>query len=133
MPAALSFQRDTRAAATLEFALVAPVFLSLLFAITQFAMAAYARAGLQHAVTAGARYASIYPRPTTTQVGDKVRSKAYGLNSSQVEGPWVTYTFRNGLEVYDIEMHYSVRINFILFQTQPFTISEHQIAYVVPQ
>ncbi|MEN9683988.1 MAG: hypothetical protein RLZZ427_1739 [Pseudomonadota bacterium] len=133
MPAALSLRYDKRAAAAVEFALVAPVFLALLFAIMQFGMAAYARAGVQHAVTAGARYASIYPRPTVTQVKDKVRSSAYGLNPAQIVDPTVSLTTRNALEVYDIQMGYTVRIKFIFFEAQPFTISEHQIAYVVPQ
>ncbi|RJR33847.1 MAG: pilus assembly protein [Deltaproteobacteria bacterium] len=64
-----------RGASTVEFALIAPLFIALLFAIVEFGMILYTKGMLTHAAREGARYGVVFstPRRTTAEITTKVR------------------------------------------------------------
>jgi hypothetical protein len=115
-----------------EFALVAPIFLGLIFALMQFGMAAYANAGVRHAVETGARYAVIYPRPSDKQILDRVRTSGYGFRSHQVQGPKITYSTRNGMPVAEISMRYVNDVELIFFSPFRLDRTYKRTVYIAP-
>jgi Flp pilus assembly protein TadG len=70
-----SADRSQRGASAVEFALVAPLFVALLFAIVEFGMILYTKGMLTHAAREGARYGVVFctPRRTTTEISTEVR------------------------------------------------------------
>jgi Flp pilus assembly protein TadG len=116
-------------AAIVEFALVAPFLILLLVGILQLGIAFLANAGLQHAVEAGARYATIYPRPTDAQIKNLILRSGYGMRSAQIAGPTITRGANSGSAYADISMSYTLRMDFIFFQLEPLQLRHERRAY----
>ena len=68
-----------KGAAAVDFALAAPVVALFLVGFLQIGMPGMAKAGLGQAVESGARYATIYPRPTDAQISAKILAGGYGM------------------------------------------------------
>jgi len=70
-----SADRSQRGASAVEFALIAPLFVALLFAIVEFGMILYTKGMLTHAAREGARYGVVFvtPRRTSSEITTKVR------------------------------------------------------------
>lgn len=77
-----SLWRDRSGANALEFAILLPVFLPLMFGIIEFGQMFWTQTALQHAVDMAARCATINSATcgTTSQIGTYAASQAYGLN-----------------------------------------------------
>lgn len=120
---------DTRGASALEFALVAPLFLTLVFGIFQFGMAFYANAGLRNGVEAAARYAQIYPRPTDSQISSVLSSSTFGLNPSLMSTPTLTHGTANGTAYVDVSASYSYPLNIVFMPASSITLSYTRRAY----
>lgn len=70
--------RDERGAAAVEFALILPLLVMLVFGIIQFSLAYNRTQGLHAAAREGARLASL-PSTTTTQITDRVGAALEGV------------------------------------------------------
>ena len=124
-------KRDERGAAALEFALIAPLLLSLLYGICQFGILFFASSGLNTAVGEAARFATVWPTPTKTQIEDKLRSTQYGLATQYRVAPVVTPgPSTTDVQYYDITLSYSSPVNFIFYRTNPVTLSESRRVWV---
>jgi Flp pilus assembly protein TadG len=120
---------DSRGSAAIEFAIAAPVMISLIWGIFQVAMVLEANAGVQQALGQGARYATVYD-PTTggpqtsSAVLTKITSSKFGAN----RGTFYTACPETCIDTthaasanggyWDIQVTYSVPTNF-LFSTGP--------------
>jgi Flp pilus assembly protein TadG len=98
---------DTRGAAAIEFAVVAPVFLLLMIGILQFGLAFYANAGLRHGVEAAARYAQVYPRPSDSEISSKFTSSTFGVNTALLGAPSLTHGTANGVDYVEVSASYN--------------------------
>lgn len=121
---------ETRGAAALEFALVAPALILFIIGIAQFGVMFMANNGLRNAVGEGARYATIYPRPTNAQISQRVTDGRFGLNPARITGPTYTSGVSAGTEYVDITMSYTVTPDFIFFTLPPMTLTETRRAFV---
>lgn len=61
-----SADRRQRGASAVEFAVIAPLFIALLFAIVEFGMILYTKGMITHASREGARYGVVYCNPRRT-------------------------------------------------------------------
>jgi Flp pilus assembly protein TadG len=117
--------------AAIEFAIIAPVLLTLIMGILQLGILFYANAGLHQAVEAGARYATIYPRPNDSQITALVLKSGYGMQGDRIERPTVKRGTVSGTTYVDIRMGYSVPLNFIFFDLGPVKLEHTRRAYQV--
>jgi len=62
----------------IEFAIALPVLVLFIYGIFRLGLLFQANAGMQHALGEGARYATIYPTPTDTQIQTRINSKLFG-------------------------------------------------------
>jgi len=122
---------DESAASMLEFALVIPALMAMLFGIAELGILFLAQAGLKNAVAEGARYATISPRPTQTQIETKIASKRFGLIAGAITGPTVSLNTTASPAYVDITMGYSQTIYFI-FGSRTVSLSETRRAYMPP-
>jgi Flp pilus assembly protein TadG len=116
-------------AAAVEFVVAAPFLIMLLAGIFQVGMLFLANAGLQQAVESGARYATLYPRPTAEQISSRVMESGYGLRPTGIEGPAISYGETDGTPYADISMSYSMRLDFVFFQSAPIELVHTRRAY----
>ena len=77
---------DSAGAAAMEFALAVPVLIAFIWGIFQVGMLYHANAGMQHALGEAARYATLFPTPTDTQIQAKITSAKFGVGG----GTWGT-------------------------------------------
>jgi Flp pilus assembly pilin Flp len=122
---------EVRGAAALEFALVAPIFISLLIGIAQLGLVFFANAGLSNAVAEGARHATLHPRPTETEVEEKIEGGQFGLNPDALDVRSVTYNVAAAPSFAEIEMSYTMSLNFIVAE-YPLTLTKTRRAYLQP-
>ncbi len=61
-----SMDRSQRGASAVEFAVLAPLFVALLFAIVEFGLILYTKSMLAHATREGARFGVVYTTPRRT-------------------------------------------------------------------
>ena len=79
MKAFLRLKSDDRGATVIELAFALPLFLMMVWAIFQFGLMFRAMSGMQHALGEGARYATLYPKPTTANVKTLIEAKVFGI------------------------------------------------------
>lgn len=120
---------DRHGATAVEFALCIPVLLTVILGILQLSTMFFAHAGLQQAVQSGARYATIYPVPTDSQIIAKVNGNRYGLDPARITGPTLSHGTSNGVNYVDLTMSYSVPLNVAFVQAGSLTLSQSQRAY----
>lgn len=77
--------------AAVEFAVAVPVLAMMVWGIFQVGVLYEANAGMQHALGEGARYTTIWPTPTDTQIQTKITSAKFGLGN----GTWDTPVIDN--------------------------------------
>lgn len=122
--------RQEKGAALLEFALAAPILIAFMIATAQIGTFFFARSGLKAAVAEGARYATIYPKPSNQQVADRINARRFGMDMTKVSPPVVTDCPASTRPCINIEMSYTSTIDFIFFETAPITVVETRRAFV---
>jgi len=122
-------RRDIAGSPSVDFALTLPALVMMVMGVMQLGIAFLANAGLRNAIEAGARYATVYPYPTNDQIKSKVRSSAFGMDSTQLSTPVVSRGTYNGQDYVDVSATYPIRFNFIFFATPAFNLSYSRRAY----
>ena len=116
---------------TVEFVLILPFLIMLLAGMLQLCLFYLANAGLEQAVEAGARYATIYPRPSDAQITALIHEAAYGMDPAGIRGPTLTHGKFDGADYVDISMRYSMPMNFIFFEASPIELQYARRAYQI--
>jgi Flp pilus assembly protein TadG len=76
----LKLIRDRSGVSAIEFALAFPIFIQMIWMIFQAGFVFQAVSGMQHALGEGARYATIYPRPSTAAIKQRIYDRVYGTS-----------------------------------------------------
>ncbi|HYJ31577.1 MAG TPA: TadE/TadG family type IV pilus assembly protein [Allosphingosinicella sp.] len=123
---------DRRGVGAVEFALIAPIFIMMIVGVAQMGILYYAHSALRNAVSEGARYATIYPRPTAAEIVTRINSnRATGGNGTYTT-PTVVYQqdATTGNWRATIGMSYTTNLNFLFFTWPNVTLSYSRQAYV---
>lgn len=120
---------DGRGNVAIEFALIAPVFLALLFGIVQLCRLFLANAGLHNAVEDAARYATIWPRPTEAQITSRIANGRFGLEAANIIGPTVSFNTSATPKYVVITMGYRLRISYVIGE-KSIDLTQSRQAYV---
>ena len=124
--------RNNAGAAAIEFAIAAPILLTLLFGFWNAGIALFAQNGLRNAVESGARLATIYPRPSEQQIKDNVTTRYYGPTQGTIGGPSLTYGVVNGAPVVIISMSYTHDMALPFVELPPIVLEHKRTAYLAP-
>ena len=109
-------RRDTRGVTAIEFAIVAPILVFMIIGVAQMGALFYGHAALRNAVSEGARFATIHPRPTAAQVVARIQANRPRRVPGTFSTPVVTFT-RNattGNWRADVTMTYTATFNFVV-------------------
>ena len=125
-------RRDNRGASAIEFALVVPFLVAIIVGVAQMGRVYLADAGLRNLVADSARFASISPRPSDDQIKARLRSGGFGLDTRNLSEPAVTYGAENGANWAQINMTYSIQLDFIFWRPAPIRLVEQRKVYIYP-
>lgn len=127
----LRMLRNEAGSAMIEFAISIPILTLFMWGIFQFGMILEAQAGMQNALGEGARYATIYPTPTDTQIQTKITSGKFGLANGTWSTPVIDNTHVGSPDYYkDITVSYSQPTNFIFFAGPTITFTKTKRVYI---
>ena len=115
--------------AAAEFAMMAPLVLLLLFLVVNLGMLFESYNGVQHAVGEGARLATIYPRPTDSQITSAVQTAEFGLDPSLVSAPTYSHGTNSGIAYVDVTLTYNAPVTFPLFSLPAVPLTYTKRAY----
>lgn len=88
--------RDGRGGAAIEFAIVAPVFIGLMLGAVEFGRMFYVRQNLEYATEQAARYYSLNPSTSTSDVTSKLSGFLLGNISASTTVSYADATSCNG-------------------------------------
>ena len=105
---------NERGSAIIEIAVALPALIVLMWAIVQAGLVFRAMSGIQHGLGEGARYATLYPTPTTSTIKSKIQSTVYGIGpgSFTISNP-VSGT-QDGGNYLDLQVSYTQSTNLLI-------------------
>lgn len=119
---------DRSGASAIEFAVSVPVMVSIIWGIFQVGILYQANAGMQHALGQAARYATLFPTPSDSQIQEKITSAKFGLGA----GTWGTpvITTNNVTMTKTISVTYSQPMHFLFFDGPTVDLSANKVIYL---
>jgi Flp pilus assembly protein TadG len=126
----LGIIRDAKGAAVIEMALAIPILLELLWIVFQGGLIFRAMSGIQHGLGEGARYATIYPQPSTSQIRSRISDAVYGIGpgSFTISNP-VAGT-ADGANYLDLQVSYTQETNLLVAPGPTITVSRSKRVWV---
>jgi len=118
---------DQAGSAAVEFVVAAPVLVSMLWGIFQFAILLQANAGMQHALGEGARLATIFPTPSETAIQLKITSAKFGVGNGTWDTPVISYPEAGTMQ---IDVSYRQPLDFLFFPGPTVDLSASKRVYL---
>lgn len=110
---------NSRGAAAVEFALVAPIVFIVIFILINFARLYWLQGSMTFAIEAAGRYAMLNPASDNVTVTNQANANLYGINASEVAFSTATATGSDSVQYMTITAQAS--FNFIPGDLLPFT------------
>jgi Flp pilus assembly protein TadG len=122
-------RRDQSGSSSIEFAIAVPVLVAFIYGIFSVSLLFQANAGVQHALGEAARYATIFPTPTDTQIQTMITESDFGLGGGTLDTPVIDNSqLANGYKTISLTYHRPVHL---LFMNGPtVTITRSKRVYV---
>jgi len=122
--------RNERGTAIIELAVALPVLLIIMWTIVQAGLVFRAMSGIQHGLGEGARYATLYPTPTTSSIKSKIQSTVYGIGpgSFTISNP-VSGT-QDGGNYLDLQVSYTQSTNLLIIPGPTITVSRSKRVWI---
>jgi Flp pilus assembly protein TadG len=126
----LGLIRDVKGAAVIEMALAIPILLQLLWIVYQGGLIFRAMSGIQHGLGEGARYATLYPQPTNTQIHDKIAQAVYGIGPGSFSISTPAPGTADGANYLDLQVSYTQETNLLVVPGPTITVSRSKRVWV---
>ena len=117
--------RDEHGGAVVEMAFAVPILVLFLWGIFQVGIAFQASAGMQHALGEGARYATLYPKPSNTEITAKINSKVFGTGI----GTFTPAEIVDGTGYKDLSVTFTMTPNFLFFNGPAISLTRDKRVY----
>lgn len=119
---------DRTGSSAIEFAVAVPVLVTIIWGMFQVGILYQANAGMQHALGEAARYATLFPTPSDSQIQEKITSARFGVGS----GTWGTpeITTDDTTMTKTITVTYSQPMHFLFFPGPTVNLSANKVIYL---
>ena len=126
----LGLIRDTKGAAVIEMAFAIPILLELLWIVFQGGLIFRAMSGIHHGLGEGARYATIFPQPTNSQIYNKISDSVYGIGPGNftIDAPLAGTA--DGANYLDLRVSYTQETNLLIVPGPTITVSRSKRVWV---
>jgi Flp pilus assembly protein TadG len=125
-------RRDECGAGAVEFALSAPILITLIYGIFEFSQLYEANAGMQHALGEGARFATLCI-PTATgcnpETNDDIKAKMNAKLFGPVGGTFNVQDVVDGTNSKTLTVTYTRTMNFLFFTGPTITLTRSKLVY----
>ena len=121
---------DSRGVATIELAIALPILLELLWVIFQAGLVFRAMSGIQHGLGEGARYATLFPQPSTEDIKDKISQTVYGIGPGSFTIADPATGSSDGSNYLDLTVTYTQATNLLLLPGPTISVSRSKRVWV---
>lgn len=125
-----NLRRDPRGVATIEMAFALPAMIVMMWMIVQAGLVFRAMSGIQHALGEGARYATLYPKPTDAAIEAKITAAVYGIGPGVFDIPTPVTGTADGSTYLDLTVTYTQPTDLLLLPGPTVTVSRSKRVWV---
>ena len=123
-------RRNERGAAVIEMAFALPVLILFLWMIVQAGLMLRAMSGIQHGLGEGARFATLYPKPTDKKIHDRIEAAVYGIGP----GKFTIYDpvpgTADGASYIDLRVKYTQSSDMLFFPGPDISVTRRKRVWV---
>lgn len=122
--------RNEDGAAVIEIAFALPILITLIWMVVQLGLVFRAMSGIQHALGEGARLATLWPVPETTDIEAKMEAAVYGIGPGTfvIEDP-VPGT-DDGSDYLDLVVTYTQPTDMLIFPGPTISVSRSKRVWI---
>ena len=121
---------NERGSAIIEIAVALPALIILMWTIVQAGLVYRAMSGIQHGLGEGARYATLYPQPTTTAIQSKITSTVYGIGPGSFTIATPVAGTLDGGKYLDLKVTYSQATDLLIIPGPTVSVSRSKRVWV---
>ncbi len=122
--------RDTKGAAVIEMAIALPLLLELLWIVFQCGLIFRAMSGIQHGLGEGARYATLFPQPSNSQIQAKITQAVYGIGPGNFSIDQPMPGTADGANYLDLRVTYTQETNLLIIPGPTISVSRSKRVWV---
>ncbi len=122
--------RDERGAAVIEMAFALPALMTMMWMMIQAGLVFRAMSGIQHGLGEGARYATIYPQPSETEIKTKISNAVYGIGPGSFVIANPVAGTNSGAKYLDLRVSYTQDTDLIFVPGPTITVSRSKRVWV---
>lgn len=122
--------KNDKGVAAVEMAFGLPIFIIMMWMMVQMGLVFRAMSGINHGLGEGARYATLYPQPTASQVKSKISSTVYGIGPGDFEIPEPVSGVEDGAAFLDLQVTYSQETDLLLLPGPTISVSRSKRVWV---
>lgn len=122
--------KNDKGVAAVEVAIGLPIFIIMLWMMVQMGLVFRAMSGINHGLGEGARYATLYPQPSSSEIKSKISSAVYGIGPGDFEIPEPVTGNEDGADYLDLEVTYSQETDLLLLPGPTISVSRSKRVWV---
>lgn len=122
--------RNTKGAAAIEMALAIPILLELFWVVFQAGLVFRAMSGIQHGLGEGARYATLFPQPSASQIKSRISDTVYGIGPGNFTIATPAPGTADGANYLDLTVSYTQSTDLIFIPGPTITVSRSKRVWV---
>ena len=123
-------RRDKRGAAVIEMAFALPALIMLMWMIVQLGLVFRAMSGIQHGLGEGARFATLFPKPTDDAIKTKISNTVYGIGPGSFSIPTPQSGTADGANYLDLKVTYTQPTDLLLLRGPTITVSRSKRVWI---
>lgn len=124
---------DRDGAAVVEMAFALPCLIIMMWMLVQLGLVFRAMSGINHGLGEGARYATLYPQPTPTEIKSKISASVYGIGPGNFDIPEPISGTEDGADYLDLEVTYSQDTDLLLLPGPTISVSRSKRVWVTTE
>ena len=125
-----NLRRDKRGAAVIEMAFALPALIIMMWVIIQLGLVFRAMSGIQHGLGEGARFATLFPKPTDNAIKTKISDTVYGIGPGSFTIPTPTSGVADGANYLDLKVTYTQQTDLLLLRGPLITVSRSKRVWI---
>ena len=125
-----NLRRDRRGAAVVELAFALPALIILMWVIIQLGLVFRAMSGIQHGLGEGARFATLFPKPSDAAIKTKITTTVYGIGPGSFTIPNPVSGTADGANYLDLKVTYTQPTDLLLLRGPTITVSRSKRVWI---
>jgi len=125
-----NLRRDRRGVAVIELAFALPVLIIMMWVIIQLGLVFRAMSGIQHGLGEGARFATLYPKPSDAAIKTKITTTVYGIGPGSFTIPTPVSGTADGANYLDLKVTYTQPTDLLLLRWPTITVSRSKRVWI---